>query len=364
MIQPRARRDLGLQRPRHDLRQLRQVQPGGELAAARRVVGSQPARRRHRRALRRQRRALRHRRRSASSSGKLFVDDLTPRTIDEFLVGTARQFNSRWTGRALRPLPRGQPLLGGHEQQRARRVQPARRHPARARTFRTSRSSWRRSAGGSRRYVIAELDGAYTKYYEVTLEAEWRDAQGVRARVVHLEPLLRQLRPGQLGVDQRRQRLHRLVEHRRRRRAASSGTSATATCAATGRTCSSSTATTSLHVERDRRRLSSSRSPASRGSRGATSRTCADDQHERHGAVRRAGRLAPHRRHWQLDLNYTQNFRLTDALQRCSSRRPVQRRQQADRLQLPAERPRLATFGTAARLLRPAAVPARVQIQF
>ena len=34
-----------------------------------------------------------------SSSGKLFVDDLTPRTVNEFLVGTARQLNSAWTAR-------------------------------------------------------------------------------------------------------------------------------------------------------------------------------------------------------------------------------------------------------------------------
>ena len=35
----------------------------------------------------------------ASSSGKLFVPDLTPRTIYETLVGTSRQLNPQWTGR-------------------------------------------------------------------------------------------------------------------------------------------------------------------------------------------------------------------------------------------------------------------------
>ena len=34
-----------------------------------------------------------------SSTGKLFVEDMTPRRIDEFLLGTARQINNRWTGR-------------------------------------------------------------------------------------------------------------------------------------------------------------------------------------------------------------------------------------------------------------------------
>src|SRR5690606_26524702 len=35
-----------------------------------------------------------------SSSGKLFVEDMTPRTIDEFLVGTARQINPNLSMRA------------------------------------------------------------------------------------------------------------------------------------------------------------------------------------------------------------------------------------------------------------------------
>ena len=35
----------------------------------------------------------------ASSSGKLFVEDMTPRTIDEVMVGTARQVDNRWSTR-------------------------------------------------------------------------------------------------------------------------------------------------------------------------------------------------------------------------------------------------------------------------
>ena len=38
-------------------------------------------------------------RQNASLGGKLFVEDMTPRTIDEFMVGTARQINSNWSGR-------------------------------------------------------------------------------------------------------------------------------------------------------------------------------------------------------------------------------------------------------------------------
>ena len=53
-------RDLGLQRQGHGLRQLRALQPGGELAAARGVVGSQP-RDDDPGLLRRQRHPVRHR---------------------------------------------------------------------------------------------------------------------------------------------------------------------------------------------------------------------------------------------------------------------------------------------------------------
>ena len=54
-------RDLGLQRQGHALRELRALQPGGQLAAARRLLGPQPDRRPHQRLLRPERRALRHR---------------------------------------------------------------------------------------------------------------------------------------------------------------------------------------------------------------------------------------------------------------------------------------------------------------
>ena len=82
----------------------------------------------------------------ASSSGKLFVEDMTPRAINEFVLGTARQFSPRWSGRALRPLPRGQPLLGGHQQRRARRASTRRPGFRASSTSRTSPSGAPRSA--------------------------------------------------------------------------------------------------------------------------------------------------------------------------------------------------------------------------
>ncbi len=82
----------------------------------------------------------------AGSSGKLFVDDLTPRAVDEFLIGTAREFG---TGLSMRAYYRYRE--GSHfwedTNNNARPVVPCRRTAFRAiSTFRIWRRSWRRSA--------------------------------------------------------------------------------------------------------------------------------------------------------------------------------------------------------------------------
>ena len=57
----------------------------------------------------------------------------------------------------------------------------------------------RGAIGSGSSYVIANLDGAFTKYYEATAESEYHDQQVHAARLVYLEALLRQLRPGLLA---------------------------------------------------------------------------------------------------------------------------------------------------------------------
>ena len=151
-----------------------QVQPGGQLAAARRVVGPQP-RDDHQRATSTQNGVLFATDPVASSSGKLFVDDLTPRTHRRVPDRHRRSSSTpQLVGRALRPLPQRQPLLGRHEQQRARRRST--RRPGIPRELYIPDLTAQLGADRQRlaRYVIAELDGAFTKYYEVTLETEWR----------------------------------------------------------------------------------------------------------------------------------------------------------------------------------------------
>jgi hypothetical protein len=122
----------------------------------------------------------------AASSGKLFVPDLTPRTIYETLVGTSKQFNNHWTARVY-----GRYRSGKHfweDTNNTARLSSADggfNPPAGIprELYIPNLTEQRRQIGSSLNppglsgstYVIAELDGAFTKYYEGTLETEWKN---------------------------------------------------------------------------------------------------------------------------------------------------------------------------------------------
>jgi hypothetical protein len=115
-----------------------------------------------------------------SSSGKLFVDDMTPRTTDEFLLGTARMLGSRWSAR----------LYGRYRESRhfwedtnnTARVTYNPPPDIPRELYIPDLSAKLAQIGSGSSYVIAELDGAYTKYWEATLETEYRsDKTYVRA---------------------------------------------------------------------------------------------------------------------------------------------------------------------------------------
>jgi Carboxypeptidase regulatory-like domain len=122
----------------------------------------------------------------ASSSGKLFVPDLTPRTIYETLVGTSKQFNARWSGRLY-----GRYRSAKHfweDTNNTARLSSAQGgfNPPDGipRQLYIPNLDQQRAQIGSAlgpnvlsgsSYVIAELDGAFTKYYEGTLETEWKN---------------------------------------------------------------------------------------------------------------------------------------------------------------------------------------------
>jgi hypothetical protein len=112
------------------------------------------------------------------SSGKLFVEDMTPRTIDEFLVGTARQLTDRLSVRLY-----GRYRHGDHfwEDTNNNARSAAFGAPADIEAkglyipnLNDQRLQIGQGSFSGSTYVIAELDNAYTKYHEATLESEWR----------------------------------------------------------------------------------------------------------------------------------------------------------------------------------------------
>ena len=207
----------------------------------------------------------------ASSSGKLFVPDLTPRTVHEFLVGTAEAVQPPLVGTAVRPLPQGRPLLGGHEQQRALAVQSAGGHspgavhpePHGDDGADRQRLDLRHRRARRRLHEVLRGDG------RIGVSAAARCSSAARTRgATTTATSTRTTRP--VG-RQRHEHLHRLVEHRRRRGPP-----------AVGQQVRRPPRRPPPHAEDLRlvfvelegeRRRASSRSQGSRGKRGASSRT-------------------------------------------------------------------------------------------
>ncbi|HXW06000.1 MAG TPA: carboxypeptidase regulatory-like domain-containing protein [Vicinamibacterales bacterium] len=110
-----------------------------------------------------------------SSSGKLFVEDMTPRRVDEYLIGTARQFDGGWTARAYWRYREGSHFWEDTNNTARVVFEPPPGIPQELYIPNLSEQLAQIGSGSS--YVIAELDGAYTKYYEATLEAEYRTSR-------------------------------------------------------------------------------------------------------------------------------------------------------------------------------------------
>ena len=111
----------------------------------------------------------------ASSSGKLFVEDMTPRRINEFVLGTARQLGPRWTGRLYGRYRDGKHFWEDTNNDARVRFNPPPGIPREL--YIEDLAARRAQIGSGSSYVIAELDGAYTKYWEATLESEYRSAK-------------------------------------------------------------------------------------------------------------------------------------------------------------------------------------------
>jgi hypothetical protein len=120
----------------------------------------------------------------AASSGKLFVEDMTPRRVDEILAGTSMQVGQHLTGRIYTRFRAGSHYWEDTNNNARVAFQPL-DAPPEGTTVHGERvprelyipnlTALTGAIGSGSSYVIAELDGAYTRFYEVTLETEYRN---------------------------------------------------------------------------------------------------------------------------------------------------------------------------------------------
>jgi hypothetical protein len=106
-----------------------------------------------------------------ASSGKFFQEGIDPRSIDEYLIGYSKQISNAWTGRIHGRYRKGQNFW--EDTNNAARVNYDPPEGVPRELYIPELDEYRAEVGGSS-YVIAELDGAFTKYYELSTEAEYR----------------------------------------------------------------------------------------------------------------------------------------------------------------------------------------------
>jgi hypothetical protein len=119
----------------------------------------------------------------ASSTGKLFVPDMTPRRYDEFLIGTARQFSPALSGRAYFRYRKGThywedtPNMSRVLYNEGVTTVPGTSAAIPQTPYIANLADQLAQLGianGGNAYVIADLDGAFTDYRELTVESEYR----------------------------------------------------------------------------------------------------------------------------------------------------------------------------------------------
>ncbi len=106
----------------------------------------------------------------AASSGKIFVDGIKPRKTDEYMIGTTKDFGHGLTGRVHARYRDSDNFWEDTNNDARLLFNPPAGIPREL--YISNLTAIRNEIGGST-YVIAALDGAFTKYYEAGLEAEW-----------------------------------------------------------------------------------------------------------------------------------------------------------------------------------------------
>jgi hypothetical protein len=109
---------------------------------------------------------------NASSSGKWWEDGIKHPEIKEYMVGTSRQLTSRWSARFYTRARKGDHFLEDtNNTARTDFAPPPGSVPATP--YVPNLTAIRNAIGSGSSYVIANLDNAFTKYYEATIESEY-----------------------------------------------------------------------------------------------------------------------------------------------------------------------------------------------
>ncbi len=118
---------------------------------------------------------------NASSSGKWWQDDIKHPYVDEFTIGTGQQLTSAWSARVYGRYREGADFIEDtNNTARADFNAPGGiSHDPYVPNLGavTTPGTIRNAIGSGSTYVIANLDGAFTKYYEATMESSWRGSK-------------------------------------------------------------------------------------------------------------------------------------------------------------------------------------------
>jgi hypothetical protein len=106
-----------------------------------------------------------------SSSGKLFQAGIKPPETKELMIGTAQQISSRWSGRLYGRYKKGDHYWEDTNNNARLAFNPPAGVPQQL--YIPNLPALDAAIGSGSSYVIANLDGAFTKYYEASMESEW-----------------------------------------------------------------------------------------------------------------------------------------------------------------------------------------------
>jgi len=114
---------------------------------------------------------------NASSNGKWWQQGIEPPEIKELMLGTARQLTSTWSARLYGRARKGDHYIEDTNNDARISLNPPPGIPGELYVPNLNQIVGAIGSGSS--YVIANLDGAFTKYLEATAESEWRGRNAV-----------------------------------------------------------------------------------------------------------------------------------------------------------------------------------------